>query len=442
MRIPGAHNALNAAGAFAVLTGLGHDPARVIAGLELFEGTGRRFEKHGDVHGVSVYDDYAHHPTEVEAALRTARSVVGTGRVIAIHQPHLYSRTRLMAGEFAATYEALADHTIVLDVFGAREDPEPGVTGALVAERFQDPSRVDYLPDWQQAADEVGPHRPPRRPGDDAQLRRRVPDHPAGAGCARACGGCPVKRPEGFDGSTATATAPTRPEKAQKAQNPQKSPKAPKAPKSQKSPRDPAPPGPPPRSRDAARSAQAELRAAERARKAHDRAELRRFTARTRRRRLAWLSAGVVVAVLVGLVAVAVYSPLLALRHIDVEGTWRLDSATVVKAVDGQLGVPLGLLDNGRLERELTAFTLIRSYTTELVPPDTMVIRINERQPIGTIQVGDTFELVDPAAIISSSTTQLATVPLISSARVRWAIPPSRAWPTFSSRSRRACWPR
>ena len=126
LRIPGAHNALNAAGAFAVLTGLGHDPVRVIAGLELFEGTGRRFEKHGDVHGVSVYDDYAHHPTEVEAALRTARSVVGTGRVIAIHQPHLYSRTRLMAGEFAATYEALADHTIVLDVFGAREDPEPG----------------------------------------------------------------------------------------------------------------------------------------------------------------------------------------------------------------------------------------------------------------------------------------------------------------------------
>ena len=163
LRIPGAHNALNAAGAFAVLTGLGHDPARVIAGLELFEGTGRRFEKHGEVHGVSVYDDYAHHPTEVEAALRTARSVVGAGHVIAVHQPHLYSRTRLMAGEFAATYEALADHTIVLDVFGAREDPEPGVTGALVAERFQDPSRVDYLPDWQAAADEVARI---ARPGD------------------------------------------------------------------------------------------------------------------------------------------------------------------------------------------------------------------------------------------------------------------------------------
>ncbi len=70
-----------------------------------------------------------------------------------MHQPHLYSRTQLMAGDFAEVYESLADHTIVLDVFGAREDPVPGVTGALVSERFADPARVDYLPDWQQAAD-------------------------------------------------------------------------------------------------------------------------------------------------------------------------------------------------------------------------------------------------------------------------------------------------
>ncbi len=82
---------------------------------------------------MSVYDDYAHHPTEVAAALRAARNVVGDGRIIAIHQPHLYSRTRLMAGDFAKVYEELADHTVVLDVYGAREDPEPGVTGALVA---------------------------------------------------------------------------------------------------------------------------------------------------------------------------------------------------------------------------------------------------------------------------------------------------------------------
>jgi UDP-N-acetylmuramate--alanine ligase len=85
--------------------------------------------------------------------LSAARSVLGSGRLIAVHQPHLYSRTQAMAGEFAAVYERLADHTVVLDVYGAREDPVPGVTGALVTERFVDQSRVDYLPDWQSAAD-------------------------------------------------------------------------------------------------------------------------------------------------------------------------------------------------------------------------------------------------------------------------------------------------
>ena len=153
LRVPGHHNALNAAGAFATLVGLGFDADAAVSGIEQFGGTERRFELHGTVRGVSVYDDYAHHPTEVAAALSAARSVVGTGRVIAVHQPHLYSRTRMMAGDFAEVYENLADHTVVLDVFGAREDPEPGVTGALVADRFVDPTHVAYLPDWQQAAD-------------------------------------------------------------------------------------------------------------------------------------------------------------------------------------------------------------------------------------------------------------------------------------------------
>lgn len=153
LRVPGRHNAINAAGAFAVLVGLGLDPEASLAAITAFGGTERRFELHGIVRGVSVYDDYAHHPTEVAAALSGARSVVGEGRIIAIHQPHLYSRTQAMAGEFAQTYEELADHTIVLDVYGAREDPVPGVTGALVADRFSDASRVDFLPDWQAAAD-------------------------------------------------------------------------------------------------------------------------------------------------------------------------------------------------------------------------------------------------------------------------------------------------
>ncbi|MBI5161909.1 MAG: UDP-N-acetylmuramate--L-alanine ligase [Micrococcales bacterium] len=153
--VPGEHNGTNAAGAFAVLVGMGYPPTDSARALESFGGTGRRFELHGEVRGVRVFDDYAHHPTEVEATLRTAREVAGEGRVIAVHQPHLYSRTRLMAGQFASAYESLADHTVVLDVFGAREDPIPGVTGATVAGRFAEPSRVDYLPDWQEAADRV-----------------------------------------------------------------------------------------------------------------------------------------------------------------------------------------------------------------------------------------------------------------------------------------------
>ena len=153
LRIPGRHNAINAAGAFAVLVGLGFDAAASLAAIATFGGTERRFELHGTVGGVSVYDDYAHHPTEVAAALSAARTVVGDGRIIAVHQPHLYSRTRLFANEFAETLEKYADETVVLDVYGAREDPEPGVTGALVSERFVHPEHVAFIADWQDAAD-------------------------------------------------------------------------------------------------------------------------------------------------------------------------------------------------------------------------------------------------------------------------------------------------
>lgn len=153
LSVPGHHNALNAAGAFAVLVTLGLEPRDVLGGLAAFGGTKRRFEHHETVRGVSVYDDYAHHPAEVEAALTAARSVVGDGRLIAVHQPHLYSRTQAMSDVFAEVYERLADHTVVLDVCGAREDPVPGVTGALVSQAFHDPSHVAYRPDWQEAAD-------------------------------------------------------------------------------------------------------------------------------------------------------------------------------------------------------------------------------------------------------------------------------------------------
>lgn len=155
LTVPGHHNAVNAAGAFAVLVSLGFDPAESLRAIATFGGTKRRFELHAEINGIRVLDDYAHHPTEVAALLTSARTVADGGRLIAVHQPHLYSRTRIFAGEFAETLESLADHTVVLAVCGAREDPEPGVTGALVSNRFRDPSKVEYLDEWQAAADYI-----------------------------------------------------------------------------------------------------------------------------------------------------------------------------------------------------------------------------------------------------------------------------------------------
>ncbi|GAA2916249.1 UDP-N-acetylmuramate--alanine ligase [Microbacterium keratanolyticum] len=153
LRVPGAHNMINAAGAIAVLRTLGYSLADAGRAVEGFAGTVRRFELHGVERGVSVFDDYAHHPSEVRAALEAARTVVGEGRIIAIQQPHTYSRTQLMFQEFADVLEELADHTVMLDVYGAREDPVPGVTGELVSNAFSDQDRVHYVADWQQAAD-------------------------------------------------------------------------------------------------------------------------------------------------------------------------------------------------------------------------------------------------------------------------------------------------
>ncbi|MFI6596756.1 UDP-N-acetylmuramate--L-alanine ligase [Nonomuraea sp. NPDC050536] len=151
LAVPGAHNALNATSAIAAAVELGLPFEDVRDGLATFTGAKRRFEAKGEAGGVAVFDSYAHHPTELAADLRAARDVVasysGDGRVIAIFQPHLYSRTRFFADEFGAAL-ALADEAIVLDVYGAREDPEPGVSGAMVASRVpREATQVAYAPD-------------------------------------------------------------------------------------------------------------------------------------------------------------------------------------------------------------------------------------------------------------------------------------------------------
>ena len=132
LRIPGRHNALNAAAALAAGLRLGFPFAELRDGVAGFTGVQRRFELKGEVRGVRVIDSYAHHPTEIAADLRTAREIAGEGRVIAAFQPHLYSRTRFFAEEFGQAL-GLADQVVVLDVYAAREEPEPGVSGALIA---------------------------------------------------------------------------------------------------------------------------------------------------------------------------------------------------------------------------------------------------------------------------------------------------------------------
>jgi len=133
LRVPGLHYALNGAAAFAAAVELGVPPEQAAAALARYRGAGRRMEPKGEAGGVRVLDTYAHHPTELAADLRAARAIAGAGRVIAVFQPHLYSRTRIFAAEFGAAL-ALADEAVVLDIYAAREDPEPGVTGKLVAD--------------------------------------------------------------------------------------------------------------------------------------------------------------------------------------------------------------------------------------------------------------------------------------------------------------------
>ncbi len=147
LRVPGRHNVLNAMATFATLTQLGVAAERIVAPLEAFSGAVRRFQFKGERDGVTVVDDYAHHPTELRATLSAAREGAWS-RVIAIFQPHLYSRTEFLQAEFA---EALlgADVAVVTDVYGAREEPIPGVSGKLIVDsilRMQKSKPVVYLP--------------------------------------------------------------------------------------------------------------------------------------------------------------------------------------------------------------------------------------------------------------------------------------------------------
>jgi len=142
LRVPGEHNASNAAGALEAARLAGADPAGAIAALARFAGAGRRFQALGESpEGAHLYEDYAHHPTEIAATLRGARTLAHR-RLVAVFQPHLYSRTAILAREFGRAL-AEADVVVVLDVYPARERAEdfPGVSGLLLAETTADAAR-------------------------------------------------------------------------------------------------------------------------------------------------------------------------------------------------------------------------------------------------------------------------------------------------------------
>jgi UDP-N-acetylmuramate--alanine ligase len=139
LAVPGAHNALNATGALEATRIVGADATQAIAGLAGFRGAGRRFQELGNgPHGAQLFEDYAHHPTEIAATLRAARTLPHR-RLVAVFQPHLYSRTALLAREFGRAL-ALADAVVVLDVYPARERAQdhPGVSGLLIARASAD----------------------------------------------------------------------------------------------------------------------------------------------------------------------------------------------------------------------------------------------------------------------------------------------------------------
>ncbi|MFP5347604.1 MAG: UDP-N-acetylmuramate--L-alanine ligase, partial [Actinomycetes bacterium] len=148
LQVPGRHNVLNAAAAYTAAVELGVPESVAVDGLEAFTGTRRRFEARGQAAEVRVFDDYAHNPAKVAAAVATGQQVAGAGRLVVVFQPHLYSRTLDFAAEFGRALGG-ADEVIVMDVYAAREDPVPGVTGALVADAVPLPAQsVQFVPSW------------------------------------------------------------------------------------------------------------------------------------------------------------------------------------------------------------------------------------------------------------------------------------------------------
>lgn len=163
LQVPGRHYAVDSLAALAAGLRLGFGFDELAAGLATFAGTGRRMEPRGEAAGVRVFDSYAHHPSEIAADLQAARTLAGPGRVVVCFQPHLFSRTRIF-GEQMGTALGAADAVVVMDVYPARELPEPGIDGSIVSRAVPlNPRHVVFERAWEQAARRVVEQ---ARPGD------------------------------------------------------------------------------------------------------------------------------------------------------------------------------------------------------------------------------------------------------------------------------------
>jgi UDP-N-acetylmuramate--alanine ligase len=144
LHVPGRHNVLNATAAVAIAHQLDVDQEKIAEGLNHFRGVDRRFQRRGEARGVTVVDDYGHHPTEIRATLAAAREC-GHKRVLVVFQPHRYSRTKDLLEEFGSAFKD-ADKVIVLPIYAASEEPIPGITAELLVSRIKGPA-VQFAPD-------------------------------------------------------------------------------------------------------------------------------------------------------------------------------------------------------------------------------------------------------------------------------------------------------
>lgn len=151
LQVPGHHNLLNAAGTLALGLALELNPVALLTGLHSFRGAGRRFELKATVNGIRIIDDYGHHPTEISVTLDAARRYADNGRVLVIFQPHRYSRTQAFLSQFASSLDK-ADDVTLLEIYAASEQPIPGVSAELIAEKME---HGRFVPNFIEASDRL-----------------------------------------------------------------------------------------------------------------------------------------------------------------------------------------------------------------------------------------------------------------------------------------------